>query len=69
MPRQVDGFTVVRLLRALAASPLVHLSDVRQQQLQLEIQRIQADCFDDDGQPLSESELRDVARRWLKAAC
>ena len=37
MPQHVDGFTVVRLLRALGASPLVRLSGPRKQELQVEL--------------------------------
>lgn len=69
MPQQVDGFTVVRLLRALGASSLVSLNDTRRAELRADIEKIQASCFDDGDQSLSESELRDVARHWLKVAC
>ncbi len=69
LPARIDGFTVVRLLRALQTSPLVQLTDVRRQELQQEIQRVQASCFDDSTATLSETELRDLARRWLKTAC
>ena len=70
MPAAVDGFVVVRLLRALGSSDLVHLPNKRQAQMQEEIQRIEQSCFRGNGSAaMSEDELRNVARKWLKIAC
>ena len=69
MPAAVDGFVVVRLLRAMGSSDLVHLPDKRRTQMQEEIQRIEQSCFRDDAADMSEDELTNVARKWLKIAC
>ena len=69
IPAAVDGFVVVRLLRALDASDLVHLPDKRRAQMQEEMRRIEQSCFRDDAADVSEDELRNIARKWLKIAC
>lgn len=69
MPAKVDGFVVIQLLRALGESDLVRLASAQRAEMQQDVQRIQASCFGGDGhQPLSEDELRLVARKWLRAA-
>ena len=69
MPREIDGFVVVQLLRALAGSELVRLSTKQRDQMQQEIKRIQATCFGTNGSELSNDELRQVAKKWLRIAC
>ncbi|HYW80905.1 MAG TPA: hypothetical protein VE890_15090, partial [Thermoguttaceae bacterium] len=69
MPAHVDSFVVVQLLKALDDSELVRLSERRRAEMQAEIDRIQASCFHDNGSGLSERELQNVARKWLKIAC
>jgi hypothetical protein len=70
MPQQIDSFVVVQLLRALDSSSLVRLSPAKRSEMQQDIQRIQASCFAGNGQSeIPESELRQVARRWLRKAC
>ena len=69
MPSEIDGFVVVQLLRALGASELVRMSSAQRSEMQQDVQRIQASCFDGNGhQILSEEELRLVARKWLRLA-
>jgi hypothetical protein len=68
MPADVDGFSVVALLRRLHTSPLVKLRDTQQQELQQDLQRVQQTCFGSNGRSMSESELRGVAEKWLRAA-
>jgi hypothetical protein len=68
MPARVDAFVVVQLLRALGASDLVRLSEAQQAQMRQEIERIQGACFGDNGNGLSDGELRAVAKKWLKTA-
>ncbi len=69
MPQQIDGFVVVQLLRALAGSELVRLSTKHRSEMQQEIKRIQATCFGSNGSELSNDELRQVAKKWLRIAC
>ena len=70
MPAAVDGFVVVRLLRAMDASDLVRLPDKRRAQMQEDIDRIEQSCFRRNGATeMSEDELKGVARKWLKIAC
>jgi len=69
MPQQIDGFVVVQLLRALAGSELVRLSTKQRDEMQEEIKRIQATCFGSNGSGLSNEELRQVAKKWLRIAC
>ena len=70
MPAEIDGFVVVRLLRALGGSELVRMSSERRSELRQEIERLQAACFRDNGNAgLPEDELRQIARKWLRVAC
>ncbi len=69
MPRDVDGFAVVALLRRLRASPLVHLPEPQRQELQQDLQRVQEDCFGQNGGAMSETHLRAMAEKWLLLAC
>jgi len=69
MPKDVDGFAVVTLLRRLDASPLVHLQEPERKELRQDLQRVQQACFGSGDDDMSESHLRDVAEKWLKAAC
>ncbi|MHA3774132.1 hypothetical protein ACXR0O_21595 [Verrucomicrobiota bacterium sgz303538] len=66
MPRDVDGFAVVALLRRLRASSLVHLQESQRMELQADIQRVQQSCFGASGASMSEGELRGVAEKWLR---
>jgi hypothetical protein len=68
MPQELDGFSVVALLRRLRASPLVSLSEPQQQELQQDLQRVQQSSFGAGGASMSESELRGVAEKWLSLA-
>ena len=69
LPEEIDGFSVVRLLRALTTSELARLSSPQRAELQAEIERLQAACFRGHGATLSEPELRGVAQKWLRLAC
>jgi hypothetical protein len=69
MPEKVDAFVVIRLLRSLSLSELVDFSAEQQARLREEIKRIEAVCFDPSQTPLPESELKNTASKWLKAAC
>jgi hypothetical protein len=69
MPGEVDGFSVVALLRKLKTSPLVKLRDTQHQDLQSDLQRVQQSCFGAGSSPLSETDLRGIAKKWLDAAC
>jgi hypothetical protein len=69
MPSEVDGFSVIALLRKLRSSPLVHLQEPQRQELQQDLQRVQQACFGADNGELSESHLREVAEKWLRIAC
>lgn len=69
MPGEVDGFSVVALLRKLKASPLVRLREPQQEDLQKDLQRVQQSCFGAGASALSESDLRGIAKKWLDAAC
>jgi len=69
MPGEVDGFAVVALLRRMGASPLVKLRDKQQQELQQDLQRVQQACFGSSKGVMSETDLRSVAEKWLRAAC
>jgi hypothetical protein len=69
MPKEMDGFAVVQLLRALGSSDLVRLSSAQRTEMSRDIQQIQANCFGTNGQEsASEDELRRLARKWLRAA-
>ena len=69
MPAEVDAFSLVQLLRALERSELVRLTTRQHDEMQQEIQQIQASSFDDNGSELSDEHLRRVAKKWLKTAC
>jgi len=70
MPAQLDGFVAVQLFRALESSELIRMTDAQRRQLRDDVDRIQAACFGDngDGGGLTEDELRDLARKWLRLA-
>ncbi len=67
MPGEVDGFTVVALLRRLGSSPLVTFREPQREELQQDMQRVQQACFGSQG--MSEAELRLVAEKWLRLVC
>ncbi|MFT5126985.1 MAG: hypothetical protein ACI8W8_000584 [Rhodothermales bacterium] len=69
MPKEVDPFVVVRLLRSLSLSELVNFSAEQRAGLRQEIKRIESVCFDPSQTPLPESDLKSTASKWLKAAC
>lgn len=69
LPEEVDGFIAVRLLRSLTRSHLVKLSAEQKNQIQSEIQRIEASCFNPASQALPEEDLKKILSTWLKAAC
>ena len=69
MPGEVDGFSVVALLRRLKTSPLVKLRDSDKQELQKDLQKVQQSCFGSGASTLSDADLRGVAKKWLDAAC
>lgn len=64
MPGEVDGFSVVALLRRLRTSPLVNLREPQQQELQQDLQRVQQACFSTNP-AMSETDLRSVAATRL----
>lgn len=66
MPRDVDGFAIVALLRRLLTNPLVHLQESQRVELQADIQRVQQSCFGASGASMSEGELRGLAEKWLR---
>ena len=65
MPSDVDGFSVIALLRKLRTSPLVKLPEAQRQELQQDIQRVQQSCFGAGASAMSETDLRGVAEKWL----
>jgi hypothetical protein len=67
MPTELDGFSIVALLRRLRTSPLVQLGESQRQELQQDLQRVQQTCFD-RASTMSEIELRSVAEKWLQFA-
>ncbi|MEZ0389356.1 MAG: hypothetical protein ACAI34_19920, partial [Verrucomicrobium sp.] len=69
MPATLDGFSVVALLRRLRTSPLVSLQEPQHQELQQDLQKVQQSCFGNHGAPMSESDLKGIARKWLDLAC
>jgi len=69
MPADVDGFAVVALLRRLHTSPLVTLREPQRQELQQDLQRVQHTCFGSNGSKMTETDLRSLAEKWLRAAC
>jgi hypothetical protein len=69
MPSEIDGFAIVQLLRALGSSDLVRLTSAQQTEMSRDIKEIQSNCFGTNGQePVSQDELRRLARKWLRAA-
>jgi hypothetical protein len=70
LPAEIDGFAVVQLLRALNSSELVRLSNAQRSEMQQDLQRIQAACFGSNGSAgITEKELRQLAKKWLRTAC
>ncbi len=69
MPGDLDGFAVIALLRRMGSSPLVELREKQRTELQQDLQRVQQACFGAKGGTMSETELRGVAEKWLRAAC
>ncbi len=67
MPKEVDGFAVVALLRRLCSSPLVKLKETQQSELQTDLKRVEAACFGSSAGAMSETDLRGVASKWLQA--
>jgi hypothetical protein len=68
MPREVDGFSVIALLRRLRSSPLIHLQESQRAELQNDLQRVQQACFGAQAGAMSEPDLRGVAEKWLRFA-
>jgi len=68
MPKEVDGFAVVALLRRLCSSPLVKLKDTQQSDLQTDLKRVEAACFGASASTMSETDLRAIASKWLRSA-
>jgi hypothetical protein len=69
MPKEVDGFAVVALLRRLCSSPLVKLKDTQQTDLQTDLKRVEAACFGASAGTMSETDLRAIASKWLSSVC
>lgn len=67
MPKDVDGFAVVALLRRLCSSPLVKLKDSQQSELQTDLKRVEAACFGAGASSMSETDLRAIASKWLRS--
>ncbi len=65
MPATVDGFSVVALLRKLAASPLVKFTAAQKSELQQDIDRVQSGCFG-GATTLTDADLRSLAEKWLR---
>jgi len=68
MPKDLDGFAVVALLRRLGTSPLVKLKDTQQKELQTDLQRVEQTCFGAESNVMSEADLRGLASKWLRFA-
>ena len=68
MPKDVDGFAVVALLRRLCSSPLVKLKETQQRELQSDIKNVEQSCFGAGAGKMSESDLRSIASKWLRSA-
>ncbi|MCX6856749.1 MAG: hypothetical protein NTV80_17810 [Verrucomicrobia bacterium] len=68
MPKEVDGFAVVALLRRLCSSPLVKLKETQQSELQTDLKRVEAACFGSSAGAMSETDLRAIASKWLRSA-
>ncbi|MFT6177732.1 MAG: hypothetical protein ACJAQT_000034 [Akkermansiaceae bacterium] len=65
MPDDVDEFAVVALLRRLRSSPLVHLKEEQQLELQSDIQSLQQTGFGAES-TLPDNDLRKIASKWLR---
>ena len=65
LPGTIDGFSVVALLRKLAASPLVKFTAVQKAELQQDIERVQTGCFG-GATTFSEADLKTLAEKWLR---
>lgn len=68
MPKDVDGFAVVALLRRLYTSPLVKLKETQQLELQSDLKNVEQSCFGAGTGKMSESDLRNIASKWLRSA-
>ncbi len=68
MPAELDGFSIVALLRRLRTSPLITLTEPQQTEIQQDLQRVQQTCFDTNSSTMSETDLRGVAEKWLRFA-
>jgi len=68
MPKEIDGFAVIALLRRLCSSPLVELKDAQQSELQTDLKRVEAACFGAGAGAMSETDLRAIASKWLRCA-
>jgi hypothetical protein len=68
MPKEVDGFAVVALLRRLCSSPLIKLKETQQSDLQADLKRVEAACFGSSEGAMSENDLRAIATKWLRSA-
>ena len=68
MPGNVDGFAVVALLRRLGTSPLVQLKEPQHAELQSDLKRVEQACFGAGKSAMSETDLRNVASKWLRFA-
>jgi len=69
MPTRMEPFAVVKLLRNLLASDLVHLSDQQRRALTDEMRRVELACFEPDGEGLPNAELKRVAQNALETCC
>ena len=65
MPEHIDGFVVVRLLKGLAVNPLVGLGPDDNTAVRRDIERVQQAVFTPGAPGLSETELREIAGKWL----
>ncbi|MEI7650505.1 MAG: hypothetical protein WCJ96_00680 [Verrucomicrobiota bacterium] len=65
MPAAVDGFSVVALLRKLAASPLANLNTDQRRDLQQDIAKIEQGCFG-EAMTLGPADLKSIAEKWLR---
>ncbi len=68
MPKEVDGFAVVALLRRLCSSPLVRLKENQQRELQSDLKHVEQSCFGAGAGAMSETDLRNIASKWLRSA-
>lgn len=68
MPKDLDGFAVVALLRRMGTSPLVKLKEPQQKELQSDLKRVEQACFGASDGALSETDLRSIASKWLRFA-